>query len=145
MDDLARMAIEHACIRLQMQYAVFADRNDIEGFTQLFAEDGSVAVPEAPPFVGHNAIRASITALAAQGVTMRHVITNPVIDVIDADTASGSCYLCVYNSKEPADASGQRPVALPATVGEYADVFRRTRNGWRIQDRVLTRVFRASA
>lgn len=142
MTELERMLIEHACGKLQMQYGIFADRGDIEGFTRLFAPDGSVAVPEHPPFVGHDAIRASIEALAALGVTMRHVLTNAVVDVVDADTATGVSYLVVYNSTAAADANGQRPVAPPATVGEYADTFRRTAAGWRFQTRVLTRVFR---
>ena len=47
MTELERMLIEHACGKLQMQYGVFADRSDIE-FTNLFARDGSVAVPEHP-------------------------------------------------------------------------------------------------
>jgi hypothetical protein len=81
-------------------------------------------------------------ALAAQGVTMRHVMTNPVVHVLDAERATGSCYLTVYNSIAEPDAAGVRPVALPATVGEYADTFRRTADGWRFQSRVLTRVFR---
>ena len=51
------MLIEHACLKLQAQYGVFADRGDVEGFTGLFAPDGSVEVPEAPAFVGHDAIR----------------------------------------------------------------------------------------
>ena len=136
------MLIEHACMKLQRQYGVFADRGDVEGFTNLFAPDGSVAVPEAPPFVGHDAIRASIEALTAMGVTMRHVLTNNVVDVVDETTATGVSYLVVYNSTAEADESGQRPVAPPATVGEYADTFRRTAEGWRFQSRVLTRVFR---
>ncbi|HEY2358004.1 MAG TPA: nuclear transport factor 2 family protein [Phenylobacterium sp.] len=142
MTDLERMLIEHACGKLQMQYGVFADRSDIEGFTNLFVPDGSVAVPEHPPFVGHDAIRGSIQALAALGVTMRHLLTNSVVDVVDTDTATGVSYLVVYNSAEPADATGQRPVETPATIGEYADTFRRTEDGWRFQTRVLTRVFR---
>ena len=142
MTDLERMLIEHACMKLQRQYGVFADRGDIEGFTQLFAPDGSVAVPEAPPFVGHDAIRGSIEALTALGVTMRHVLTNTIVDVVDETSATGVSYLVVYNSTAEADDSGQRPVAPPATVGEYADTFRRTDDGWRFQSRVLTRVFR---
>jgi ketosteroid isomerase-like protein len=145
MTDVERMLIEHACLKLQAQYGVFADRGDVEGFTQLFAPDGSVQVPEAPAFVGHAAIRASIQALGAMGVTMRHVLTNGVVDVIDADTARGVSYLTVYNSTAEPDASGQRPVQPPATVGEYADSFRRTPEGWRFQTRVLTRVFRNTA
>lgn len=145
MTDLERMLIEHTCMKLQRQYGVFADRGDIEGFTNLFAPNGSVAVPEAPPFVGSDAIRASIQALAAMGVTMRHVLTNNVVDVIDADTAEGVSYLVVYNSTGPEDARGTRPVEPPATVGEYRDLFRRTPEGWKFQTRVLTRVFRPPA
>jgi hypothetical protein len=137
------MLIEHACAKLQRQYGVFADRGDIEGFTNLFAADGSVAVPEAPPFVGHDAIRASIKALGEQGVTMRHVLTNNVVDAIDAQTAEGVSYLVVYNSQAEPDERGVRPVEAPATVGEYRDRFRLTADGWRFQSRVLTRVFRA--
>ncbi|MBL8772102.1 MAG: nuclear transport factor 2 family protein [Phenylobacterium sp.] len=144
MTELERMLIEHACQKLQMLYGVHADRGEVEAFTQLFAADGSVAVPEAPAFVGHAAIRASMQALADQGIAMRHVMTNPVVHVVDADRATGSCYLTVYNSAAEPDAAGIRPVALPATVGEYADVFRRTDEGWRFQSRVLTRVFRPS-
>jgi hypothetical protein len=143
--DLERMLIEHACTKLQRQYGVFADHGDVEGFTHLFAPDGSVSVPEAPPFVGHEAIRASILALGAQGVTMRHVLTNNVVDVIDAETAQGVSYLTVWNSRAPADAQGMRPVALPATVGEYRDTFRLTPDGWRFQTRVLTRIFRTAS
>lgn len=138
------MLIEHACMKLQAQYGVFADRGDVEGFTNLFSPDGSVAVPEASPFVGHDAIRASIRALGALGVTMRHVLTNNVVDVIDADHATGVSYLTVYNSAAEPDETGQRPVAPPATVGEYADKFRRTADGWRFQSRVLTRIFRGA-
>ena len=139
------MLAEHACAKLQRQYGVFADRGDIEGFVGLFAPDGSVEVPEHPAFVGHEAIRASIQALAATGVTMRHVLTNNVVDVIDAKTAEGVSYLVVYNSTGPLDARGTRPVEPPATVGEYRDRFRRTPEGWRFQSRVLTRVFRPPA
>lgn len=145
MTDLERMLAEHACAKLQRQYGVFADHGDIEGFVGLFAPDGSVAVPEAPPFVGHDAIRGSIKALVEMGVTMRHVLTNNVVDVIDAETAEGVSYLVVYNSTGPVDARGTRPVEPPATVGEYRDMFRRTPEGWKFQTRVLTRVFRPPA
>ena len=144
MTEIEVMLAEHACQKLQMLYGVHADRGESRAFTQLFASDGSVAVPEAPPFVGHEAIFASMEALKAQGVTMRHVMTNPVVHVVDAERARGSCYLTVYNSRGGPDAGGAWPIALPATMGEYADTFRRTADGWRFQSRVLTRVFRPS-
>jgi len=145
MTDQERMLAEHACMKLQRQYGVFADRGDVEGFTNLFAPDGSVAVPEAPPFVGHEAIRGSIQALGDLGVTMQHVLTNNVVDVVDADTATGVSYLIVFNSTAEPDERGSRPVEPPPTVGFYEDRFRRTPDGWRFQSRVLTRVFRRPA
>jgi hypothetical protein len=140
--EIERMVAEHACIKLQMQYGVFADRGDVEGFVGLFAPDASITVPEHPPFAGHAAIRASIQGLANLGVTMRHVIINSVIDVRDAETADGICYLLAFNSAGPPDAAGCPPSEPPATVGEYADTFRRTDIGWKFTSRVLTRVFR---
>jgi len=142
MTPLDRMLAEQACQKLQMQYGVFADRGDVDGFVGLFAPDASITVPEHPPFAGHDAIRASIQALAATGLTMRHVITNPVIEVTDPFNATGVCYLTVFNSAAEADGSGTRPLALPTTVGEYADTFVQLADGWRFRSRVLTRVFR---
>jgi hypothetical protein len=142
MTDETRLRIELECTRLQQRYAVYADHREGEKFTELFAEDGSVEVPDAPPFVGHDAIRASIEALNALPLTYRHVITNSVIDVVDEDHATGICYLVVFNSDASADESGARPMRLPSTVGEYHDTFRRTAKGWRIQTRRLERVFR---
>lgn len=142
MTDDERRAIEQECTRLQNRYCVHADHRQTEAFTKLFAEDGSVEVPDAPPFVGHQAIRASIEALSALPLTYRHLMTNSVVDVIDENRAEGLCYLVVFNSDADADESGARPINLPSTMGEYRDTFRRTPEGWRIQTRRLVRVFR---
>ena len=140
-DPIERLLIEQACARLQVEYALTADQGDVEGFTALFAEDGSVEVPEAPAFVGHAAIRVSMQALVEQGLTMRHIITNSLVTVLDSGAAVGGCYLTVYNSVEAANETGARPLEMPATVGEYADEFILTSRGWRIKSRVLRRIF----
>jgi ketosteroid isomerase-like protein len=142
MTELDILLIEHACTKLQTRYCIHADACDVEAFTALFAEDGSVKVPEHPAFVGHAAIRASMQALAATGVTMRHILTNSLISVKNANEATGLCYLIAYGSKAPADADGWRPMEQPGTIGHYEDVFRRTPQGWRFQSRVLTRELR---
>jgi len=134
--------IEHECLRLQALYCHTADRGDVEGFVGLFAPTASITVPEHPSFTGHDALRASIQALAASGVTFRHITTNGLIEATSADAARGSCYLVVFNSTAPADGDGWRPMSLPSTVGQYDDTFVRTPQGWRFQSRVLTRVFR---
>lgn len=137
-----RALAEHECMRLQALYCQRADKADIEGFVSLFTPDASIAVPEHPPFSGHDAIRASIRALAATGIAFRHIVTNAVIEVRSDDRATGACYLTVFNSTAPAGEDGWRPMNLPSTVGEYDDEFVRTQQGWRFRSRVLTRVFR---
>jgi len=141
MTDLEALLIEHACAKLQSRYCVCADRGDIEGFVELFTPDASITIPEYPAFVGHDAIRASMVALVAAGLTMRHITTNAVVTPQNATTATGLCYLTVYNSSEAANETGGRPINLPATVGEYEDVFHHTGSGWRFAARTLTRVF----
>ncbi len=133
---------ERACARLQTQYCIHADACDVEAFTALFSEDASIKVPEYPAFVGQSAIRASMQALAATGITMRHIVTNSLIDVRSPNQASGICYLIAYGSKAAPDAHGWRPMEQPGTIGHYEDVFRRTAAGWRFTSRVLTRVLR---
>ncbi len=142
MTELERLLIEQACTRLQTLYCIHADNGAVDDFTALFAEDGSVAVPEHPAFVGHPAIRASMQALANTGVTMRHVMSNSLINVQSENSATGLCYLTAYASAAPADANGSRPMEQAGTIGHYTDEFVRTPAGWRFKSRVLTRVLR---
>lgn len=142
MTEIERLLIEQACIRLQTLYCIHADNCDVDAFTALFAEDGSVAVPEYPAFVGHAAIRASMQGLADLGVTMRHVMSNNLIEVKSESFATGLCYLTAYGSSAPADAGGARPMEQPGTIGHYSDTFTRTPQGWRFKSRLLTRVLR---
>jgi ketosteroid isomerase-like protein len=137
-----RLLIEYQCQRLQTAYAISADQGDVDAFVRCFAPDGQVTVPGSPPFCGHDAIRASIVALGALGVTYRHLITNCLITVHDARSASGICYLLTFNSSAAPDAQGSRPMESPGTVGEYHDEFVKTADGWRISRRVLKRIFR---
>lgn len=142
MTEIERLLIERACTRLQTLYCIHADNCAVDDFTALFAADGSVTVPEHPPFVGHPAIRASMQALADLGVTMRHVMSNSLIEVHSDTSATGLCYLTAYGSVLPADATGSRPMEQPGTVGHYTDEFTRTPHGWRFKSRALTRVLR---
>ena len=142
MDELQRLLAERACEKLQVEYAMTADCGDASGFTALFAEDASIHIPEYPPFTGHEAIHASLVALAATGVTMRHVVTNQHVTATGSESATGRCYLIVYDNSAQADESGLRAVRPPSTIGEYRDRFVRTPAGWKFGERRLTRVFK---
>lgn len=137
-----RLLAEAACIRLQHRYCITADRCDVEGFTALFLPDGEITVPEHSAFVGHDAIRAAMQALADTQITNRHVTTNSVIDVINSTSARGQCYLTVYASMAAPDATGVRPLTTPTTMGEYDDTFEQHAGAWRFKSRKLTRIFR---
>jgi hypothetical protein len=69
------------------------------------------------------------------------VITNSVVDVLDAENATGLCYLSLYRKLE---AAGPEPAPLegPALIGVYHDTYRRTAQGWRIAHRSLSTTFR---
>ena len=137
-----RMLIEFHCQRLQTVYAIAADHGDVEAFVNCFAVDGEIHIPGAPVLLGHDAIRKSIIQLGALGVVYRHLITNRLVDVVDANRATGICYLLTFNSSALAGDDGSRPIEAPGTVGEYHDHFAKTEHGWRIQRRELKRIFR---
>ncbi len=143
--DLQRLLAERECERLQIRYALAADRGDAEGFAALFTADARIVIPEYPPFVGHSAIHASLVALAGLRITMLHIVTNQLVTVTGPDTAEGICYLTVFDNPDDADAAGLRGVRPASTVGVCEDRFVRTGDGWRIQEHRLTRIFTSRA
>lgn len=134
--NVERMMAEHDCTKLQMEYGVFADHGDVRGYVGLFAPDASISVPGHPVHVGLDAIRDSVKQVIARG-TWRHVETNSVINVIDANTATGSVYSTVYSDAAPWNSTDLLPVRPPYLIGEYVDTFERTAAGWRFHSRVL--------
>ncbi len=142
MDAIERMLAERECERLQVTYALTADCGDADGFTALFTEDAAIHIPEYPPFEGRAAIHDSLLGLAGTGVTMRHIVTNQRVTMTGPDSATGICYLIVYNNPDPADENGIPDMRPPSTVGEYRDEFIRAAGEWRFRERRLTRVFR---
>jgi hypothetical protein len=134
--DVERMLAEHDCTKLQMEYGVFADHGNVDGYVGLFAPDATVTVPGHPLHVGLDAIRESVKQVIARG-TWRHLETNSVIHVISADTATGTIYSTVYSDSAPWDSTALVPVKLPYLIGEYEDTFVRTSGGWRFHSRQL--------
>jgi hypothetical protein len=131
-----RMLAERDCSKLQMEYGVFADHGDVDGYVGLFARDATINVPGHPIHVGLEEIRASIKQVIARG-TWRHVETNSVINVIDANTAKGVVYSTVYSDAAPWNSAELLPVRPPYLIGEYEDVFEKTSAGWKFRSRVL--------
>lgn len=138
-DDPAR--IEAACIRLQQRYGTLADRQDPK-FRELFTEDAVIKLPEYPPFAGLDKIMAGQAEWRASGVVMRHVCTNFTIEVVDAQRATGICYLMVFRHDPPSAPLTELPPSLPVSIGEFHDEFVHQNGEWRFKSRTLKRIFR---
>lgn len=135
MDDIARMAIEHACTKLTILYCRHLDHLDPEAFADLYTEDALYKPAVEPePIVGRSNILAWIRRYPKERLG-RHLATNQIVDVIDADTATGSSYALVFREPAPADGLISTRVT-PRSMVEYKDSYRRTPQGWRIAARI---------
>ncbi|HVM52525.1 MAG TPA: nuclear transport factor 2 family protein [Acidimicrobiales bacterium] len=135
MTDADIVAIERACERLVITYTHLVDGGRAAAVADLFTVDG-VWSSGGNRLEGREAIRAAFTRRQESDRTSRHVCTNLLVDVIDADHATGLVYLTLYRH----DGSG-RGVPEPDLVGEYRDRFARTPEGWRFTERIATMAF----
>ena len=132
-------AIRAECERLSVAYAVYIDTRRYAEFAALFGETGILAV--GGKLQGQEAIAAAM-AQRSDKLRSRHVLTNTLIDVQDAEHASGVTYLTLY--RHFGDASlDPGPVSSfsPAAVGHYTDAFVLTSDGWRFAKRELSFAF----
>ena len=129
LDDTQRRAIEWDCTRLVYTYANLNDAADWNAVAGLYIEYGSMTRPTAPDLaiIGREAILAAF--LNRPPRTTRHVCANVVIDVIDADHASGSSVVLLFAG------------AAPPMVGGFTDRFVRTTAGWRFEERRAAMTF----
>lgn len=132
MDDLSRLAAEHACAALITRYTHLVDEGHASQVADLFTADGVWASPEST-FDGRDAIRAAFLRRETSGRRSRHVCTNVAIDLEDETHATGLCYLTLFRT----DAERTPPKGTtPDLVGVYRDRFVRTEEGWRFASRV---------
>ena len=132
MDELARLAIEAACRRLVIEFAIFNDDWDHEALAGLFVEDCEFARPLDPehPYFGRDKVHAIFRDRKLR--LTRHVMTNVLIDVVSADEARGKSYVTMLSSPHtddwPREAEG-------IFIGSFDDVFVRTGEGWKFKSR----------
>lgn len=131
MTEQKRLAIEWACARLVALYANLNDAQRWPELAALYAADGIMTRPSDPEreIRGREAILAAFTARPPR--TTRHVCSNVVIEVEDADHATGTSAMVLYTGMAP-----------PA-VGSFDDRFVRTGDGWRFAARRGTMIFAA--
>lgn len=136
MDETQRLLIERACERLVTQYCHFVDHGEAARIADLFSDDGVWASPE-NTMTGRDAIARGFARRQANTARMsRHVCGNVLIDVADAEHATGVCYLTLYRHDGDAGRATS-PSDVPAIIGEYRDDFVRTAAGWRFRRREI--------
>jgi ketosteroid isomerase-like protein len=135
-----RFAIEGACRQLMMRYAAALDLNDVEGLLELFTQDGEWARPGNEPLRGGVQI-AEFLCARDRAVTMRHIISNLVLDVEAPDRATALSYWTVMKGTPGATPA---QALAPFAMGEYHDVFRLEQGRWRIARRETKFVFRST-
>lgn len=127
-----RLRIEHACLRLVLDYSHFADAKQMDVWATLFADDAELVVNGASQR-GRETIRAGVGDGNASVATF-HSVSNIRIDVRSPVEAEGEVWATVF--VVPAkDGIGQAAELSPAVIGKYLDVYRKTPGGWRFARR----------
>lgn len=123
---------EAACARLCVDFANHVDARRYDAWLDLFTEDGGL--DRMGTIVSGRAELARFLEARPTTVETRHLCTNIRVELSSADEATGFCYVLFFQGVpggpgQPATVSG-----APGVV-EYRDRYRRTPQGWRIQER----------
>ncbi len=120
-----------ALLDLQAEYADGADSFSGATYAEVFTEDGILDATHTgvPAVVGRPAIAKLMDDTFVQQTHNCHMTTNQRVLSVDGDQATGSCY---FYQRSILKNGGRTEFS-----GRYEDVYRRTRDGWKISKRVL--------
>ena len=133
-----KMAIEHACSRLALDYSHYAHSQQLEAWSQLFAEDAEMTL-FGQTHKGRAAILGSLSGGNRGQVATFHSNSNIRIDVVSPTEARGTVGVTLFAAPKK-DGVAQVKEITPAVVGHYEDIYRKTAEGWRIAKRGFTMV-----
>ncbi|HTR01185.1 MAG TPA: nuclear transport factor 2 family protein [Candidatus Acidoferrum sp.] len=141
-DDQSELLDRLQIMELQSRYALAHDLTDPAAYAAVFTDDAELVSAGGKVLAkGSAALRAvaagdrkRFNAGAADNVrsfgSMRHVITNQVIDITGRDTATGICYVqTIANRKD------HGPEIL--SIGRYEDSYRKVNGKWLIARREI--------
>ena len=131
-----------ACRRLSIAFANGIDGRRYDEVAALFTEDG-VLNRQGQPITGRGALRAWMDTRPA-GIVTRHVCSNFEARQVSPDLAHGFT-LFTFHRASGRDEEDGLPMAGPSSIGEWADQFRLTPEGWRIARRDIRVVMAAPA
>lgn len=125
---------EAACARLCVDFANHIDARRYDAWLDLFTEDG-VLDRMGTRISGRTELAGFLKARPTT-VETRHLCTNIRVEMATADEASGFCYALFFQGT-PGEPGQPATLAGAPSVVEYHDRYRRTPQGWRIQERCI--------
>lgn len=142
MDENQEQAIEWACQKIMRQYYQHVDRYEYDEAILLFTPDVDW-LGLGVKLDGRDQILQGLHG-GLGGGTIRHMLTNVIVDVIDEDHANASAYNTLYSSPDIRYDQFDGPINFRTAtqVVEQWDEFTRTLEGWRISKRRGEAVFK---
>ncbi len=131
MDREREREIEWDCQKVLRQYYLHVDQRNYDEAVLLFTPDIRWQVMGLD-LHGREAVRGSFGGLAES--TIRHVLTNTVVTVLDENNAESISYNTIYVEKGFPD-DGPISYDGPDRLGTQYAKLRRTDEGWRISER----------
>lgn len=118
-------------LNLQALYARGADSFSGADYALAFTPEGILDASGTgiPKVEGRAAIAALMDAVFAQQTHNFHMVSNQCVTALNGDRAEGFCY---FFQRSLLKNGGRTEFA-----GRYDDVYRRTADGWKIEQRIL--------
>lgn len=139
MDDAIRRSIEWDCSRLILAFYDRFDNWDYEAMAAMFAEEGAW-LRAGKRLVGRQAIVDEM-AVRSTTQTIRHMVTNLIVDVEDRQRARASCYLTAWRYDDGRPRSGPPTIRSPALLAVVTATLERRGECWRIVHKETRREF----
>jgi len=135
--------IEWDCQKLWRRYYYHVDHREFELAAALFTEDIDWTNSMGIVLSGREELLKGLYGALGDG-TIRHVLTNMVINVIDEDHATARAYnsICYTKGLKYEEHDGPIPFEGPHRLGDNYTEFLRTEEGWRISKRRSNIIFR---
>lgn len=137
----AERAIEWDCGQVLLRFYDAFDAWDYDGMAALFTEDG-VWHRAGKALKGREAIVAEMHRRPTTQV-IRHVVTNLIVDVDDAEHAKARLYLTAYRHDDGETRVVPAPMRGPVLLLVVDADLVRTTEGWRIVRQTMSREFEA--
>ena len=145
MDRQQERLIEWACQKVMRNYYKYVDQYKFEDAAALFTEDATWKVMGVD-LEGRDQILKGLYEGLQTG-TIRHVLTNTVVTVIDENHAEARSYNNIYYSPRARsdEIEGALPFDGPNRISDHFASFARTDDGWKMTSRVGRVIFRSKA